>query len=44
VTSDNPDFRQIVGKDAATILDSRNMSEGEYKNSLIYYAERIILV
>ena len=32
VTSDNPDFRYIVGKDAAMIPDSRNMSGGEYKN------------
>ena len=29
----NPDFRYIVGKDAAMTLEARrNMSEGEYKN------------
>ena len=33
VTSDNPDFRSIVGKDAAMSLEARrNMSEGEFKN------------
>ena len=33
VTSDNPDFRYIVGKDAAMSLEARrNMSEGEFKN------------
>ena len=33
VTSDNPDFRSIVGKDAAMSLEARrNMSEEEFKN------------
>ena len=33
VTSDNPDFRYIVGKNAAMSLEARrNMSEGEFKN------------
>ncbi len=33
VMSDNPDFRYIVGKDAAMSLEaSRNMSEGEFRN------------
>jgi hypothetical protein len=33
VTSDNPDFRYIVGKNAAMSLEARrNMSEGELKN------------
>jgi NAD(P)-dependent dehydrogenase (short-subunit alcohol dehydrogenase family) len=33
VTSDNPDFRYIVGKDAVMMLESRrNMSDGEFQN------------
>ena len=33
VTSDKPDFRSIVGKDAAMSLEARrNMSEEEFKN------------
>jgi len=33
VTSNNPDFRYAVGKDAAMSLEAgRNMSEGEFKN------------
>ena len=33
VTSDKPDFRSIVGKDAAMSLETRrNMSEGEFKH------------
>jgi hypothetical protein len=33
VTSDNLDFRSIVGKDAAMSLEARrNMSEEEFKN------------
>ena len=33
VTSDNPDFRYIVGKDAAMSLEARrNMSDGEFEN------------
>ena len=33
VISDNPDFRYIVGKNAAMSLEARrNMSEGEFKN------------
>lgn len=33
VTSDKPDFRSRVGKDAAMSLETRrNMSEGEFKN------------
>jgi hypothetical protein len=32
VTSDNPDFRYIVGNDAAMTLEARrNMSEEEFK-------------
>ena len=33
VTSDNPDFRYIVGKDAAMSLETRrNMSDREFGN------------
>jgi short-subunit dehydrogenase len=33
VTSDNPDFRYVVGKDAAMIMESRkNMSDTEFQN------------
>jgi hypothetical protein len=33
VTSDNPDFRYVVGKDAATILEARkNMFDREFQN------------
>jgi short-subunit dehydrogenase len=33
VTSDNPQFRYIVGKDAASIIEARgNMSEKEFQN------------
>jgi hypothetical protein len=33
VTSDNPDFRYTVGKDAAMALESRrNMSDREFQN------------
>jgi hypothetical protein len=33
VTSDNPDFRYIVGKDAAMMLEARkNMSDKEFVN------------
>jgi hypothetical protein len=33
VTSDNPDFRYVVGKDAAMALESRrNMSDREFQN------------
>ena len=31
VTSDNPDFRYIVGKDVLSLEARRNMSEGEFK-------------
>jgi NAD(P)-dependent dehydrogenase (short-subunit alcohol dehydrogenase family) len=35
VTSDNPDFRYIVGKDAAMTLESRrNMSDREFQNMI----------
>ena len=41
VMVDNPDFRYVVGKDAAMLLEAkRNMSDREFqdysKNSLIY--------
>ena len=33
VTSDNPEFRYIVGKDAASIIEARgNMSDKEFQN------------
>jgi hypothetical protein len=33
VTSDNPDLRYVVGKDAAITLESRrNMSDREFQN------------
>ena len=33
VTSDDPDFRYVVGKDAAMALESRrNMSDREFQN------------
>ena len=33
VISDNPDFRYVVGKDAATIIEARrNMSDREFQN------------
>ena len=33
ITSENPDFRYIVGKDAAVSLEARrNMSDEEFKN------------
>jgi hypothetical protein len=33
VTSDNPDFRYIVGKDTAMFMEARrNMSDGEFEN------------
>jgi len=33
VTSENPDFRYVVGKDAATALESRrNMSDREFQD------------
>jgi len=33
VTTDNPDFRYVVGKDAAMALESRrNMSDSEFQN------------
>jgi hypothetical protein len=38
VTSDNPDFRYVVGKDAATILEAtilearKNMFDREFQN------------
>jgi hypothetical protein len=31
VTSDNPDFRHIVRKDAVMFLEVRNMSDGEFE-------------
>jgi NAD(P)-dependent dehydrogenase (short-subunit alcohol dehydrogenase family) len=35
VTSDNPDFRYVVGKDAAMALESkRNMSDREFQNMM----------
>ena len=35
VKADNPDFRYVVGKDAATILEAkRNMSDIEFQNSI----------
>jgi hypothetical protein len=30
VTSDNPDFRYVVGKDAIAMLESRSMSDREF--------------
>ena len=36
VTSDNPDFRYVVGKDAAMALEARrNMSDREVSGTLI---------
>jgi hypothetical protein len=33
VMADNPDFRYIIGKDAAMTLESRrNMSDNEFQN------------
>ena len=33
VTSDNPDFRYVVGNDAVTTLEARrNMSDREFQN------------
>jgi hypothetical protein len=33
VTSDNPDFRYVIGKDAAMIIEARkNMSDSEFEN------------
>jgi hypothetical protein len=33
ITADNPDFRYVVGKDAAMALESRrNMSDREFQN------------
>ena len=32
VMVDNPDFRYVVGKDAAMILEARNMSDREFQN------------
>ena len=33
VTSDNPDFRYVVGKDAAMIIEARkNMTDREFQN------------
>ena len=33
VTSDNPDFRYVIGKDAAMIIEARrNMSDREFEN------------
>ena len=38
VMSDDPDFRYIVGKDAAMSLEARrNMSEGEFKKLNLGY-------
>jgi hypothetical protein len=35
VTTDNPDFRYVVGKDAAMALESRrNMSDREFQNMI----------
>jgi hypothetical protein len=35
VTSDNPDFRYVVGKDATIALESRrNMSDKEFHDSI----------
>ncbi|MFL6378124.1 MAG: hypothetical protein ACJ71G_01240 [Nitrososphaeraceae archaeon] len=35
ITSDNPDFRYVVGKDAAMALESRrNMSDREFQNMI----------
>ena len=35
VKADNPDFRYVVGKDVATILEAkRNMSDIEFQNSI----------
>jgi hypothetical protein len=35
VTADNPDFRYVVGKDAAMALESRrNMSDREFQNMM----------
>jgi hypothetical protein len=35
VISDNPDFRYVVGKDAAAILETRrSMSDREFQNSM----------
>ena len=35
VMADNPDFRYVVGKDAAMILEAkRNMSDREFQNLL----------
>lgn len=33
VTSDNPDFRYVIGKDAAMIIEARrNMSDREFED------------
>ena len=33
VTSDNPNFRYVIGKDAAMIIEARkNMSDSEFEN------------
>lgn len=33
ITSDNPDFRYVIGKDAAMIIEARrNMSDREFEN------------
>ncbi len=35
VTSDNPDFRYVIGKDAAMIIEARrNMSDREFENMM----------
>jgi hypothetical protein len=35
VTTDNPDFRYVIGKDAATILETRKrMSDREFQDLL----------
>jgi hypothetical protein len=35
VTSDNPDFRYMVGKDANMTIEARkNMSDREFRNSI----------
>jgi hypothetical protein len=33
ITSDNPNFRYVIGKDAAMIIEARkNMSDSEFEN------------
>lgn len=32
VSSDNPDFRYVVGKDAAMMLEAKNMSDREFQS------------